>query len=207
MALYVLLILRITLISHLHHNPHMASPTEPTPDTTKKKIHSEDLRLYSLALNNRWTRRELFRHIVPDVPVFVYCPLILPWVLAKVIHLADSAKTGAEQTAKYMTRAALRGYFRTMMKYVGRPTIVRTRKEAAVDGMLITGLLEDGRKKIEMYIGLNDHRRDVVEVEVEATDAEKIIVAAYTYVWKGPMNMLEPKHWTPMDYMRSALGP
>jgi hypothetical protein len=101
-----------------------------------------------------------------------------------------------------MTYATLRKHFITMIKYVHRPTVVRTDKEASVSGFLVTGIQERDMIKLEEYIGLDDHALETEEVEIETAEGEKIMVAAHVYVWKGPMGQLEPRHWTPLAFMR-----
>ncbi|KAF2873664.1 hypothetical protein BDV95DRAFT_592990 [Massariosphaeria phaeospora] len=174
----------------------MAKNAEP-------KLNPEDLRLYSLALNNRLSKKHLYSQLGPDAPVFVYCSLMLPWVLAKVLNVKEANQI--EQATTYMTRATLQHHFRTSIKYAGLPTIVRTQKPAAVDGMLIFGLQPIAAAKIEEYIGLEQHSKRVMEVQIETNEGEEVTIAAHVYVWKGPLSALEPKSWTPMEYMRSGL--
>ncbi|KAF2252185.1 hypothetical protein BU26DRAFT_252439 [Trematosphaeria pertusa] len=174
-------------------------------EDSKKRIDPEDLRLYGLALNNRWSTRQLYHHVAPEVPIFVYGSLMLPWVVAKVLGIVEGTK-GVEETTKRMTRATLRCHFRVTIKLENTPTIVKTKKEAAVDGMLLGRLDPQMASKIEEYIGPGEHRKQLEEVEVETDSGETIIVCAYMYVWKGSTDALIPKSWTPMDYMRSRAG-
>lgn len=81
----------------------------------QKQIDPEDLRLYSLALKNKWPKRKLYHLIVPIVPIFVYGSLMLPWVLARILG-TDTRANGVEETTKYVTRANLRDHFRVTVK-------------------------------------------------------------------------------------------
>lgn len=156
--------------------------------------------MYSLALKHRWTKQEVYREITTNVPMFVYCPLMLPWVLAKVLGL--KGREGAEETVTHMTRATLRHHFRTMIKYQGRPTIVYSKRETAVDGILIAGLQKKAYAQIEEYIGPEQHSKEIEEVEIELVNDEKLIVAAHVYVWNESVSLLEATHWTPLDFMK-----
>lgn len=186
-------------IAYMYLNQDLPSPSI-MPDDLKKQIHPEDLRLYSLALKHRWSKREVYHEIAPNVPMFVYCPLMLPWVLAKVLGLQGIE--GTEETATHMTRATLRHHFRTMIKYEDRPTIVHSKKETAVDGILIAGLQNKAYAGIEEYIGPEQHSKEIEEVEIELANDEKLIVAAHVYVWNESVSLLEATHWTPLDFMR-----
>lgn len=179
-----------------------------TPRTLSQQDHQqidpEHNRLYCLALNNRWPRHELYRQIVPTPPVFVYCSLMLPWVMAKVLGVE------VEQTITYMTSASLPGFSRATVKYAELPTIVRgtsesqSNPEANVQGLLVGSLKEWALKRIEEYSVLENHERDVVEVEVITTGGEKIMVAAHAYVWSGSSTLLEDRVWDPVEYMKGG---
>ncbi|PSN66034.1 hypothetical protein BS50DRAFT_588815 [Corynespora cassiicola Philippines] len=168
----------------------------------KKKIDQESLRLYSKTMATRWEQAELYTMITPTTPIFVYCTLMLPWVLARVLNITDY--DGIEEMIGYTTRATLQSYFRTQVKTAGMPTIVHTTQEAAVDGILIGGLEPHAMAKIDTYIGPGLLKKETVEVEIELRDGNKVKVAALTYVWDGPMETLEAKHWTPLDFMRDG---
>jgi hypothetical protein len=115
-----------------------------------------------------------------------------------------------EQTITYMTPASLRGFSRATVKYAELPTIVRgtserqSNPEANVQGLLLGSLKEWALKRIEEYSVLENHERDVVEVEVITTGGEKIMVAAYAYVWSGSSTLLEDKVWDPVEYMKGG---
>jgi hypothetical protein len=170
----------------------------------RQQIDPEHSRLYCLALNNRWPRHELYHQIVPTPLVFVYCSLMLPWVMAKVLGAE------VEQTIAYMTSASLRGFSHATVKYAKLPTIVRgtsesqSHPEGNVQGLLVGSLKEWALKRIEEYSVLENHERDVVEVEVTTTSGEKIMVAAYAYVWSGSSTLLEDRVWDPVEYMKGG---
>lgn len=174
-------------------------------EKSKSNINPEDLRLYSLALHNRWPKRELHHHIAPYVPIFVYNSLMLPWVLARVLGMSSRGTAGIEETATYVTRATLRHHFRVVVRADQSPTIVKTKEDAAVDGMLIAGLRPDAAEKIQEYIGLSHHKKNLEEVEIVAREGDQITVCAFVYVWKEDRKLLEAKNWSPMDYMRSRV--
>ncbi|ORY17085.1 hypothetical protein BCR34DRAFT_555987 [Clohesyomyces aquaticus] len=210
MSLPMLLLLPFAAVLKLFHLPlvYFAShkpATMTSASSAKNKIPQEDLRLYSLALNNRWKKAELYPLITPQLPIFVHCPLVFPWVTAAV--LGSRAIEDVEWMASQMTRATLRNYFRVTIKYMNRPTILHTDKEAAVDGILIGGLTEYAAGQIEAYIGLEHHTTEIEEVEVELANGEKTTVGANVYVWCGPRSLLEAKHWTPLYYIRRSLPP
>ena len=179
---------------------YLHCPSNMAPE--KKKLHPEDLRLYSLALNNRWPKRDFYQQIATDVPVFVYCTLMLPWVLARVLGLQGIE--GTEEATKHMTRAMLRRHFRTTIKYQARLTIVHSEKATAVDGILIAGLRGEAYARVEEYIGTKQRSKVVEEVEIELANNEKVNVGAFVYVWNKPLSHLEPTHWTPLDFMGSS---
>ncbi|KAF2031134.1 hypothetical protein EK21DRAFT_111174 [Setomelanomma holmii] len=168
------------------------------------EIDPEHARLYCLALNNLWPRSELYRQIVPTPPVFVYCSLMLPWVMAQVLG------ANTEQTTTYMTPAILRNYSRATVKYAELPTIVRRRAGSTasdkddIQGMLLGSPRDWALGRIEEYTALDNHERDVVEVEVTTDNGEKIVVAAYAHVWVGNSILLEDKIWDPVEYMKSS---
>ncbi|KAH7067543.1 hypothetical protein BKA63DRAFT_570830 [Paraphoma chrysanthemicola] len=169
-----------------------------------RQIDAEHSRLYLLALSNRWPRHELYRQIVPTPPIFVYCSLMLPWVMAKVLG------SEVEQTTTYMSSATLPGFSRLTVKYAGLPTIVHAQPKSerksqdAVQGLLLGSLKDWALQRIEEYIVLENHERDVVEVEVTTKGGEKIIVAAYAYVWRGPSTLLNDRIWDPVQYMKGG---
>ena len=106
-----------------------------------------------------------------------------------------------------MTRATLRNHFRTMMKHLERPTVVHSKKDVAVDEILIGGLQNEAYAKIEEYIGTEQHSKEMEEVEVVLEDDEQVNVSAYVYVWNGNWSGLEPRHWTPRDFVRGSTSP
>ncbi|KAF2706043.1 hypothetical protein K504DRAFT_514524 [Pleomassaria siparia CBS 279.74] len=171
-------------------------------DKPKKRIHPEDLRLCSAALNHRWSKRELPHVIAPDVPIFVCCTLMLPWVLARVLGLHSIE--GALETTKYMTRATLLHHVRSMIKFVERPTMVYTEKDIAVDGILVAGLQFEAYAKMEEYIGLEQHSKEIVQVEIETLDGGQATVAAYGYIWNQSPSFLTSERWTLVDLMRNS---
>jgi hypothetical protein len=176
-------------------------------EKSQKKIPPEDLRLYSLALKNQWTKQDVYHHSAPEIPFFVYDSLMLPWVLTMVLEYSQTTK-GYEKTAtKHMTRATLRKHFRVTISIDQTPTVVRSNLEAAVDGMLVGGLTPEMAARTNRYTGSVQLRKELEEVEVETSQGEKIIVCAYVYVWKADKGLLEAKKWSPLEYMRKSVGP
>ncbi|KAF2733572.1 hypothetical protein EJ04DRAFT_564965 [Polyplosphaeria fusca] len=170
-------------------------------DRPQKQVHPEDVRLYCLAYTNRWTMQEM-RHLTAwEVPIFIYCPLMLPWVMSTVLEVPDRALKGAEDMAKLMTPATLRNYVRPTIMYTHRPTAVQSTGDVTLEGFLFAGVSSTATERIEFYIGLEDHSRATVEVEIELDSLEKVLVAAYVYVWKGPASLLLPQAWDPVEYM------
>ncbi|KAF2258282.1 hypothetical protein CC78DRAFT_127084 [Lojkania enalia] len=110
-----------------------------------------------------------------EVPIFVYYPLMLPWVLATVLDLCDAK--GAEDTAKNMTCATLHHYFRTVIKFTYRPTVLQTKREAMVDGILVAGSSKEQIARIEAYIDIEDHSKEIEEVEIQLADGAKPKIA------------------------------
>lgn len=178
------------------------SAQNPHPDTREQaddyfstphsqtQSNPESVRLYNLASANRWTRRELYRHIAPQVPIFVHCTLILPWVLASVLGIE------AEKVIPLLTPATLvSGFERKVVKSAELPTIVESSRgryaTSKVQGMLLGCVQDCMLRKIEEDIGMDNHKQDVVEVEIKTTSGEAVVVAAYTYVWNGPLSALE----------------
>ncbi|KAF1957976.1 hypothetical protein CC80DRAFT_503514 [Byssothecium circinans] len=175
----------------------MAS-TRPRP-----RIHQEDLRLYSLALNNKWTKQEIYRNISSETPFFVYDSLLLPWVLATVLD-PNRTTQGFEEAARHATRATLHKHFRVVISLDQTPTVVKSKSEATVDGMLVGGLTAEMAARIDGYTRSGQLRKELEEVEIETSQGEKIYVAAYVYVWKASTKLLEAKDWSPLEYMRIA---
>ncbi|KAF2825975.1 hypothetical protein CC86DRAFT_382938 [Ophiobolus disseminans] len=166
----------------------------------RKQIDPEFVRVYNIALANRWSTNELYHQVVPTPPIFLYCSLMLPWVLGNVIGAT------AEQTATYMVSALLNGFSRVTVKYAALPTLVPDSKTKSphkpLQGLLLGSVKDWALKKIEAYIDLSDQKRDIVEVDVATSTGEGITVAAYTYVWNGPISALEDKSWDPVEYMK-----
>jgi hypothetical protein len=54
-----------------------------------------------MALNNRWTTQELYPLISPELPIFLYFPLILTWVTSAV--MGDRSVVAAQRTAGQMS--------------------------------------------------------------------------------------------------------
>jgi hypothetical protein len=184
-------------IKHGDQNPFPNAIQDP-----KDLINPDFVRIYNLALTHRWTKREIYRGVAPVPPVFLYCSLMLPWVLAKVMGATS------EKTTTYMVPAILKGFSRVTLKHALLPTLVPNSATMSSDKLLqgfLLGCMKDwALKKIEGYIDMADHEQDVVEVEVETPDGERIIVAAYVYVWNGPLSALEDKSWDPVEYMKSG---
>lgn len=152
-----------------------------------------------MAMTNRFSRKDIYHKIATEIPIFLYCPMMFPWVMSQLLNIGS-----CEDIAKSMTRTTLRGHFRTMIKFICRPTILSTSAEAAVDGMIITGVEEEDLGSFEGYPDMQNHQRETVEAEVELTDGEKMTVGTYTYIWNGPLNLIEPQHWAPLDYLKGA---
>lgn len=172
-------------------------------NTPQKEIHPEDLRLFRKALDNRYTLRQLYHFIVPGIPIFLYCPLMLPWVLATVLDVPDPKAAGADKMAQLMTRAILCKHVRKCIRHTHRPTLERTRNpKDMVEGILFVGGVENAIKAMEDYIGIDDHSQDVREVEVVLADGGTRLVAAYVYVWTGRKSLIESNYWDPTEYMR-----
>jgi len=87
-------------------------------------VNSSDLRLCALALHNWWPRRELFHRLGRHTPIFIHDSLVLPWVLATLRH-----------------------HFRLTIKASQTPTIIKMKKDATVNGMIVAGL--DSQKTLE----------------------------------------------------------
>lgn len=165
-------------------------------------MNPEFVHIYNLALIHSWTKREIYRGVAPVPPVFLYCSLMLPWVLAKVMGATP------EKTTTYMVPAMLKGFSRVTLKHALLPTLVPNSAAISSDkplqGFLLGCMKDWALKKIEEYIDMADHEQDVGEVEVETPDGERVIVAAYVYVWSGPLSALEDKSWDPVEYMKSG---
>jgi hypothetical protein len=177
----------------------MKNPLYSKPSTSQSEAHpsTETLRLYNLAYTNRWRRRELYHQIAPFPPVFLYCSLMLPWVTATVINAKP------EEVASFMTAATLSDFSRAMGKFEQRPTIV-AKKGGEVWGILLASLKHWALKKIEEYVGMMNHKRDTLEVEIATESGEKIVVVAYVFVWSGEKGVLEDTDWSPEKYMKST---
>ncbi|KAF2646423.1 hypothetical protein P280DRAFT_512597 [Massarina eburnea CBS 473.64] len=173
--------------------------------TRPPRIPPEDLRLYSLALNNKWTKKELYHNITTETPFFVYDSLMLPWVLAVVLNLGMTT-AGFEEAAKHTTRATLRRHFRVTIGVDQTPTVVKSRSEVAVDGMLVARLTPEMAVRIDEYTASGQLRKSLqeVEVEIESSEGDMMLVCAYVYVWNADMRLLEAKGWTPLEYMKSG---
>ena len=170
---------------------------KPLAPQSKARRSTESLRIYNLAYTNRWSRRELYHQIAPNPPIFLYCSLMLPWVTATVINVESM-----ETALCYMTAAKLSHFSRALGKFDQRPTIV-AKKGGEVQGMLLGSVKHWALKKIEEHIGLRNHERDALEVEVATDSGEKIVVVAYVFVWSGEKGVLDDTGWSPEKYMNS----
>jgi len=182
-------------------NAHAKNKNEvPFPSAIqdpKRLIDPDFVRIYNLALTHRWTRREVYRGVASDAPVFLYCSLMLPWVLAKVMGATP------EKTASYMIPAMLRGYSRVTLKHVSLPTLIPdSSSKKPLHGFLLGCMKDWALRKIEEYIDMTDHEQDVVGVEVETANGERMIVATQVYVYSGPLAAVDDKSWDPVEYMK-----
>lgn len=168
----------------------------------QQRIDPEHFHLYNLALSNLWSIRELHHRIAPKPPIFVYCSLMLPWVLATLLDRP------VQDTIAKMTPALLTGFKRVTIKFANLPTLVPNTRimssDTPLQGFLIGSVQAPELEKIEDYINLADHTQDVVEVEVQVKHGQRQIVGAYVYTWTGALKALEDKGWDPVGYLEKG---
>jgi len=142
----------------LSTSPTIAFASSPPAisEILQKEINPEDLHSHSLALKNRWPKHELYYLLAPIVSIFVCGSLTLPWVLARV-QGPHRRVDGVEETASYVTRTTLRKHSRVPIIADRLPTFVRTKKKAAVGGMLIAELTSVATARMGNYIGNAQH--------------------------------------------------
>jgi len=182
----------------------MPSPGNHVPE-------SDSSRLFNIALNNRFTVDELDTLLSSGrKPLFVYGSLMVPTVVTRVINAEDK-----EVVARNMTPALLTNYKRLAVTWADFPALVLDLSPgSSVHGLLLFGLTDDQRRRIESYeSGLYYLTEVKVKIEVGwygiygyHIDGMKVI-DALAYVWDGLRSELYEVHekaWLIEEYLESC---
>jgi len=136
-------------------------------------------------------------------PCFFYGTLMSKSVLVRVIgHQMGSSL--AVREGLVFERAVLKGYKRLRVKGQPYPAMVQGSASDVVKGIYVKGLTDSNLLRLDAYEG-NCYTSESVAVTTLSADGRvhQSEEAAYTYVWAGPLELLDVAEWDFEDFVRN----